>query len=284
MNTPTWARLLYRFSRALSALDAGQQIIRDELLFAFLPASARNGLTFDVYSRSRGYVVGGEYFLHGLWAWEAALLDDPRVPRSGRALLAAVGGGRELKVLLERGYEVFAFEPVGPLFESARSVGVAAGSRALVVQASYQDLVAKAEGKSGPLDGLAGRFDLCVLGWGSLSHLTEPGAVLETLRAVRALAPDAPVIASFLLRTKGTPDVKGGARKLRHGLRRLFEAAGASAVPEGLRFGTAHGFYYQYLASEFTELCGRAGYEVAVIGEMPHPHVLLLPSATSDRA
>ncbi|MES1185313.1 MAG: class I SAM-dependent methyltransferase [Myxococcales bacterium] len=277
MNAPIWSRLLYGFSRALSALDIGQQIVRDELLFAFLPPSQRSGLTFDAYSRSRSYVVGGAYFLHGLWAWEAALLGDPRVPRSGRVLLPAAGGGRELQVLLERGYEVFAFEPVYPLFESARSVGVAAGSRATVVQANYRDLVAKADGKPGPLDGLGGHFDLCLLGWGSLSHLTEPGAALEALRAVRALAPDAPVIVSFLLRIKGTPDVKGGARKLRHGLRRVFKAIGAPEVPVGLRFGTSHGFCYEYSASEFIELSERAGYQVAVVSEHVYPHALLLP-------
>src|SRR5882724_468985 len=117
MNPPTWSRLLYRFSRALSALDVGQQIVRDELLFAFLPPSQRNSLTFDAYALSRPYVAGGEYFLEGLWAWETALLEDHRVPRSGRVLLGAAGGGRELRALLERGYEVYAFEPVAPLFE-----------------------------------------------------------------------------------------------------------------------------------------------------------------------
>jgi hypothetical protein len=281
MNTPIWTRLLYGFSRALSALDTGQQIVRDELLFAFLPPNQRNSLTFDAYSRSRPYVVGGEYFLQGLWAWEAALLEDPRVPRSGRVLLTAAGGGRELHALLERGYEVFAFEPTAPLFESARSIGIAAGSKAEVVQASYQDLVAKADGKLGPLDGLGGHFDLCVLGWGSLSCLTELRDALEMLRAVRMLAPAVPVVASFMLRNKGTPDVKGGARNLRRSLRRLFEAVGAPAVPDGLKFGTAHGFFYEYSLSEFTELCERAGYEVAVIGEFPHPHALLVPAVAT---
>lgn len=281
MDYPTWSRLLYRFSRALNSANMGQQVVRDELLFAFLPPSQRNGLTFEAYSRSRGYVVGGEYFVHGLWAWEAELLDDPRVPRSGRVLLTAAGGGRELRALLERGYEVFAFEPVKNLFESARSVEKEAGSKATVVQASYQDLVAKAAGKSGPLDGLGGDFDLCVLGWGSLSHLTEPDGVLETLRAVRALAPKAPVIASFLLRTKGTAEVKGGARRLRQGLRWVLEAVGAPPVPEGLQFQTAYGFFYAYSRGEFNAVCERAGYEVALIGELPHPYALLLPRTPS---
>lgn len=279
MNAPSWSQLLYRVSRALTALDVSQQIVRDELFFAFLPPSQRNVLTFDAYARSRLYVAGGEYFLEGLWAWEAALLEDSRVPRSGRVLLGAAGGGRELCALLERGYEVFAFEPVAPLFECARNI--ADGKNAVVVQANYDDMVARAAGKSGPLDNLAGHFDLCILGWGSLSHLTELDAVLDLLRALRALAPEAPVIVSFGLRTKGTPDVKGGALRLRHGLRRALGAMGARAVPPGLKFATRHGFFYEYSVTEIRELCARGGYAFERFCEVPHPHALLLPVADS---
>ncbi len=275
MKAPWWSHLLYRFSRTLSALDLGQQIVRDELLFAFLAPRQRNFLTFEAYGRSRRYVPGGEYFLEGLWAWEAAVLEDSRVPRSGRVLLAAAGGGRELRALLERGYEVFAFEPVAPLFESARTI--AQGKNARVVQASYDDLAARAEGRSGPLDGLNGHFDLCILGWGSLSHLTDLNAVLETLGALRALAPAAPVLVSFSLRTKGKPEVKGGALKLRHGLRRALARVGGRAIPPGLKFATPHGFFYEYSAGEFSELCQKAGYDFERFCELPQPHALLMP-------
>lgn len=279
MMTMTWSGLLYRASRALSSLDVAQQVVRDELLFAFLPASERNRLTFDAYAHSRPYVAGGEYFLAGLWAWEAALLEDSRVPRAGRVLLGAAGGGRELQALIARGYEVYAFEPVAQLCESARTM--AHGSAASVVQASYEDLVARATRKPGPLDDLSGHVALCILGWGSLSHVTEPAAVVATLRAVRTLAPEAPVIASFTLRTQGEPDVKGGARKLRHVLRRALQAVGGSPVSPGLKFGTAHGFFYEFSRTEFVELCAQAGYEVACLNEMPHPHALLLPMAAA---
>ncbi len=279
MNAPLWSRLLYRASRALTALDVGQQIVRDELLFAFLEPRARSGLTFDAYTRSRGYVDGGEHFVQGLFAWELALLNDDRVPHSGRVLLGAAGGGRELHGLIQRGYEVFAFEPVAPLLKSARAV--AGGSNAVLVQASYQDLVSRALGKPGALDSLNGHIDLCLLGWGSISHLTEPNAALETFRALRAIAPEAPVIVSFILLRTGTPDVKGGARKLRRGLRRILEAAGKPRVQTGLRFVTSCGFFYEFSRSELTEICALAGYEVARFSELPHPHALLLPIAAA---
>jgi len=275
MNAPIWSRLLFRFSRGLTALDVGQQIMRDELLLAFLPPSQRDSLTFEAYARSRSYVAGGEYFLQGLWAWEAALLEDPRIPRSGRVLLGAAGGGRELHGLLQRGYEVYAFEPVALLLESARTI--ATGTNAVLVQATYQDLVARAEGKSGALDSFDGHVDLCILGWGSLSHLTEPTAAIETLRALRALAPEAPVIVSFISQSKGTPEVKGGARRLRRGFRRLLKAVGGQPVSTGLKFRTNLGFYYEFSQSEVIELCELAGYEIARLGDMPYPHALLLP-------
>lgn len=281
MDTPIWSRLVYGFSRALSSLDLGQQIVRDELFFAFLPPEHRNAITFDAYSRSRPYTPGGEYFQEGFWAWEDALLEDPRVPRTGRVLLTAAGGGRELRVLLERGYEVFAFEPVSTLFEGARSVAL--GANATVVQASYDDLVTRAAGKPGPLDGLGGRIDLCILGWGSFSHLTDLSAVVETLRALHTLAPNAPVVVSFSLRIKGTPEVKGGARKLRKGLRRALGAVGAKAPPPGLRFATPYGFFYEYSRDEFKGLCARAGYDFERFCETPHPHALLIPRSDWTR-
>ncbi|HET7541983.1 MAG TPA: hypothetical protein VFK05_19055 [Polyangiaceae bacterium] len=253
--------------------------MRDELLFAFLQPNQRHELTFETYARSRPYVSGGEFFIEGLWSWEIALLEHSRVPRCGRVLLGAAGGGRELRALLELGYEVFAFEPVAPLFESARTV--AQGKRAVVVQADYDDLVARAKGKSGRLDGLGGHFDVCILGWASLSHLTEMGAAVDTLRALRALAPEASVIVSFVLRSTDRPAVKGGAGKLRNRLRRLLGGAGAHPVPSGLRFATHIGFYYEYSVTEFTELCAQTGYAVEHFCETPYPHALLLPIAGS---
>ena len=263
-------------------MDIGQQIVRDELLFAFVQPGQRDTLTFDAYARTRDYVEGGEAFSEGLFGWEMALLEDPHLPRSGRVLLGAAGGGRELRALIERGFEVFAFEPVTPLLYSAQKV--ARGKNAVVLRATYRDLVAKALGKAGPLDDLAGSFDLCILGWGSLSHLTEPSDVVETFRALRTLSPSAPVIASFLLRSTVTPNTKGGARTLRRSLRRALEATGARPVPPGLNYDTASGFFYTFSREELRELCAQAVYgDVRFVGH-PFAHMLLVPSSAAARA
>lgn len=279
MSAPGWARLLYRLSRTLNSLNVAQLLVRDELLLAFLRESQRNSLTFEAYSRSRGYTQGGETFLEGLFPWEVELLEDPRVPRSGKVLLGAAGGGRELAALLARGYDVYAFEPVNQLFESASRV--ARGRSAIVVQASYEDLVARARGRFGSLNGYCGGADLCVLGWGSLSHVTEPTAVLELFRALRALSPLAPVIISFYLRSEIQTPNRGGARKLRGGLRRALEIVSRRPVAAGVKFQTACGFYYEFSRAELVDLSAQAGYEVAELVETPHPHALLLPKAVA---
>lgn len=279
MKPPVWPRLLCKVSRAMNAMDVAQRIVRDELLFAFVQPGERDALTFQAYAQTRDYVEGGDSFSEGLFAWETALFEDVRIPSRGRVLLGAAGGGRELNALLGRGYDVYAFEPVETLLESARSV--ARGSNAVLARGTYRDLVARAKGESGPFDTLGGQIDLCILGWGSLSHLTQPNDVVETLGALRSMAPNAPVVASFILRSNFTPNTKGGARKLRRGLRRTLERLGGQVVPEGLNYDTAAGFFYAFSRDELAELCAQAGYDIAQLVEKPFAHVLLVPSAMS---
>jgi hypothetical protein len=280
-RAPHWARLVCRVSRGLNRIDRSQQILRDELLFAFLPPSDRRELTFDAYASTNAYSPGGDFFSQGLFPWEVALLDDPRMPRAGRVLLAAAGGGRELDALLKRGYDVFAFEPVPALVEQAQHVARARGAGASVVQASYADLVTRARGEHGPLDRLEGAFDFCLLGWGSLSHLTELSEMLDVLEALRTLAPHAPVITSFFLRASGVAPSAGGARRLRLLLRRVLAVVGGRPVQPGLQFYLDAGFVRPLLREELYDLCERAGYEVAYFTELDYPHALLLPKAGS---
>jgi hypothetical protein len=279
MTAPLWSRVLFRFSRALCVLDVSQQIVRDELLFAFLEPAQRGALTLDAYSKNSKYLPGGEVFSAGLFSWESALLDHSSVPRSGAVLLAAAGGGRELQALLQRGYEVYAFEPVAPLLESARAI--AQGAKATVMKATYRDLVEHVRGCSGPLDGLRGPFDLCVLGWGSLSHLTEPDEVVAVLRALRTLAPRAPVMTSFFVRRAGPTPTGGGARKLRRFLRRALGATGGHSVAPGLQFLNSAGFMYAFTRDELLGLCDRAGYAVAHFNDSDYAHALLVPKEAS---
>jgi len=283
MVAPLWSRLLFRASRALSSGDVAQQILRDELLFAYMHPKQRGALTTAAYAMNGDYVPGGEIFGAGLFPWEKALLQDPRIPSRGKVLVAAAGGGREVAALLARGYEVYAFEPVRPFLESAQRVVQGSGSR--VVQASYEDLVEYAAGRAGgPLSDCTGPFDLCLLGWGSLSHLTEPAVVVQVLRGLRRLAPRSPVITSFLLRGSEPAATNGRARRLRRAVRGALQSLGGRPTPPGLRFLTSAGFLYSFSRDELFELCQRAGYSVDYFSDRDYPHALLLPLETSAGA
>jgi len=267
---------VYRISRNLNAIHQAQQIVRDELLFAFLSPAQRAALTFDAYARSGHFSPGGEFFTLGLFAWEVTLLDHPRVPRAGRVLLAAAGGGRELRALIERGYQVYGFEPVEALVRSAQEI--ARGSDATVVRASYEDLLARAQGRSGALDDMHGPIDLCHLGWGSFSHLTELDEALGVLTALRGLAPRAPVILSFRMREPTAAQRFGKEQKFRHGLRRLLTMVGGHQVGPGLEFYAATGFTHAFSQDEINALFDQAGYELEYFSELgDYPHALLLP-------
>jgi hypothetical protein len=277
MSIPLWARLVLHATRATLKLHRAQEILRDELLFAYLPAAARAAFTVESYEPERNYLPGGVVFETGLFDWEKALLDGPLLPRSGRVLLGAAGGGRELLGLAERGYTISAFEPAATLLEGARQVARDfPGSQ--VLRGTYADLCQLAKGRGGPLAALNRDVELVWLGWGSISHLTAPDEPLELLRALRTLLPGRPVVLSYLPR--GTEASKGrGARKLREALRRTFGRLGGADVPEGLECYTLGGFCYTYTEAEFLELAKNAGYRPLVHRFEPFPHAVLAPEA-----
>ena len=174
---PLWARALRGIDRLAWYAYHAHEITRDELLFALLEPELRADATVAAYSDMRTYLPGGTTFENGLFGWEESLLEQPSLPRAGRVLLAAAGGGRELKALLARGFGVTAFEPNPVLFEGASSVAAAAKD-ARVLRATYADLVAAAT-HEGPLASLAQEsFDFVLFGWGSFTHLTERDAQL----------------------------------------------------------------------------------------------------------
>ena len=274
MSIPLWARLVLGASRATSKLHRAQEILRDELLFAYLTATARGAFTVESYDPEHSYLPGGAVFELGLFDWERALLESSLLPASGRVLLGAAGGGRELAGLCARGYTVSAFEPAETLLAGARQVA-APFSGCQVLRGTYEDLWALAEGGAGPLTGLELNVDLVWLGWGSLSHLTAPGEPLRLLRAVHSLLPGRPVVVSYIGR--GGEASKGrGARKLREALRGTFRRLGGAEVPEGLECHTHGGFYYTFTEDELGALAAQAGYRPILHKAEPFPHAVLV--------
>jgi SAM-dependent methyltransferase len=272
---PLWARALRGIDRLAWYAYHAHEITRDELMFAWLRPELRSDATVAAYSDMRTYLPGGTTFEGGLFGWEEALLARPEVPRAGRVLLAAAGGGRELKALLERGFEVTAFEPNPVLFEGASRVA-AGSSGARVVRATYADLVAAVHG-TGPLAGLRDEsFDFVLFGWGSFTHLTQRDLQLQVLRAARALAPRARLSLSFFMRP--AKEVDSRSARMRGVLRGLLKRTGArQPVEPGLGYDYGGGFVYSFTMDEVGDLAQQAGYKIEFFDDKVFPHVILQP-------
>ena len=275
-RVPLWVRGVLAVDRAFERV--GNVVgVRDEALLALVPPEERGALTAAMYAELPSYLPGGSRFRTDLFGWEERVLASPEFPRAGRILLGGAGPGRELAALVERGFEVVAFDPCLPFTEAARSL--VPRDRAEVVCASYDDLVAAVAGRGGPLGPSVARapFDAIVLGWGSLSHVMPAASRLELFRALRRLAPRAPVLASFLL-VSDPAHLGPGKQRFRDGLRRAFATLGAPGRSEKNDHFLARAGFFSYLTpGEVARLAKDSGYEVSILDESPYPHALLVP-------
>ena len=281
-RAPLWVRALLAWDRLAIRTENIRVSLIDEALLAWVRPDDRAALTATVYADQKVYLPGGIRFQSGLFEWERRARDSPLFPRSGRVLLGAAGGGRELSALLSRGFSVVAFEPCAPFADAGKELVI--GSSSTFVQASYADLVRAVEGRGGPLELLCQgpRFDAIILGWGSFSHVMPSSERLALLRALRALGGAAPVLLSFALEPE-PGSVPPGKGRIRTTLQRLFAALGAPGVSEeGDHFLSNGGFFSFLSQEELMKLAFVAGYEIALFQELPYPHALLVPESAGE--
>jgi hypothetical protein len=270
---PLWYRALLWTDRLAWFAYRAETIARDELLRAWLAPELRDAATADAYGKQPTYLPGGNNYEKGLFGWEKEVIEGPDFPKSGRLLLGAAGGGRELRELLSRGYDVVAFEPNEILREGAQAVARKHGVQP-IVDASYVDLVRAAKDRTGPLAGLVdGPFAGVILGWGSFTHVLDPQDHLALLKALRTVAPQAPVLISIYLRRENAP--RGKSDRLRDAFRFAFARMGRGAT-EALSFDPETGFVYCFTETELHKLAFESGYEARLSPE-PFPHALLVP-------
>lgn len=172
MRLPFLVRIALASDRARGSLENLHHLLLEEVLWAWTPAWRRDSINEILYSRLDRYVPGGWCFEEGLFDCEKVALATPPFPPGGRILLGGAGGGRELLGLCGMGYDVVAFEPSERLYRAARGVATAYPGTS-VVRASYKDLVAAAEQKTGPLAPyvLETSFDAVLLGLASINYM-----------------------------------------------------------------------------------------------------------------
>ena len=269
----------YRLGGVMRMIIAADALARhaltflEELALAVVPAAERNAVTFAIYARANTYAPAGTTFTRGLLDWEAEAVRKPPFPQSGRILVGGAGGGREVAALAALGYEVVGFEPSALSQEGARAS--ANWPRARMVQASYDDLVRAASGGAGPLaDVAASRFDAVILGMGSLSHLLSIEERVALLRAIRAIAPAAPVLMSYL--PGPYRNIGGFRRRVRSSLRRLGLPGNPTPADH---FQAADGFHRRTDDAEVDRIAAESGYRVHYRQTAPYGHALLVPRA-----
>jgi hypothetical protein len=238
-----------------------------ELPCLLVPAARHETVTAWVFGRQKRYLPGSDFFQQGLFPWEMAMLRTDPFPSRGRLLLGGAGGGRELAALLELGYRVVAFEP-SALSEAALVVARRAQDAEVHI-ASYRDIVHLMSGERTALArAFEEPFDGIVLGWGSLSHVTDSAVRHRLLPALRTLAPGAPILCSFLLLRESATRTRAQRIRLRLRGRR---------VDPNLRFWPDLGFVRPFTCEEISNLARSAGYNVAAFEEAPYAHALLVP-------
>lgn len=275
---PWWARIVMSIDHNVRMLSHAVSIVRDETMLAFIPTERRSAVTTAIYDQQRSYAPGGELFALGLYEWERRLIATPPFPPPpARILLGGAGGGREVVPLRDRGYEVCSFEPSPQLVAGAQSAITGEPGASLVV-GDYDDLVRAVRGESTRLSGVAShRYDAVVLGWGSLSYVTPSSARLALLAAIRALAPSAPVILSFIPRLDA--DERGRPAALRRGLRRVLPRLGGKSVADGGELFVPWGGFASALSrAEIERLALQGGYRAIVLETEPYGHALLGPA------
>lgn len=274
--------------RALNAIAAGAHRfarlaggVRDESAIAWTAPASRADLTARLFDGEPTYAPGGSLYALGLLEWERELLAPP-FPQSGRLLVGGAGGGREAIALLERGYDVVAFD-ASPELVRAGAPAVAASGGTLV-HATYDDVVRAAAGVPSPLFGqFRAPIDGVLLGWGSLSLVISDAERLALFRALRVLAPPAPIALSFDEPADAdAPDGRVG--RVREALRRFYARRGAPGYSgERLRYAAWAGVLRESTVAEVETVARAAGYLAAKHGSAPG-RMLLMPNAAAPQS
>ena len=250
---------VHHFSwRFLEALDGIARGLWAGLWLGLLSREQLHKIDQLSYGASKSY-PGSEYNLSGLYGWEAQAVD--RYFRGCRRLVVlGAGAGREVAPLLDRGFEIKAFECHQGLRE--------AGNRLLADQGPQFSIQSM---KRDRCPELKGAFDGVIIGWGMVTLVQGRPTRLRLLRDLRSAVPtDAPMLMSFY--------VLGGPQRRYRIAARIGNAIRAVLGRDRLDFGDflSPGFAHFFTREAIEEELREAGWRLEFFDRRTYPHAVAI--------
>jgi SAM-dependent methyltransferase len=269
----SWAA---RLLLASTSIDRGFRLfdrLRSELVLAFASDRTLDRFNDLTYARAPDYDPSGASFRAYLFPWEEGVIERFFPPAPARILVGGAGSGREAFALVDRGYDVTAFDPSAGLV-AAMAERSSGNPRLEGYVGAYEELPVLRPIREGgtPIDlNDVQPFDASVIGWGSFSHLRSSEARLQTLRSFGD-STRGPVVVSFL-KMGSAPPVRPAVARAR---RRLRARKGRD---ERDAFSVHIGYYHVFDEQEIVDLAGRTDLEVVHLSsderETSWPHAVL---------
>jgi hypothetical protein len=289
-ETPLRARRPLQRALFAGYLAAHRALRRLVEVSAELPTAlhcpALERISLDSYYRTQRQYQDAQNQRSGLLRFEERMVDRyfPRPP--ARLLLHGAGGGRELFALLERGYELDAFEPVAELAGAANRQ-LPPGSTP-IQSASIQDWCAAWRGDPPQ------RYDGVIVGWAAWTHVIRQADRLGALRRFAEACPRGPVLLSFfsgqkffdeLERSEELAPLNPAPRGRLQGWTRVWLRQKVFQLPPLERgTGWARGFYYHFVTeAELRQEASQTGWRIGYYEReaSKYPHAVLLPASSS---
>jgi SAM-dependent methyltransferase len=187
MRVSATARLFRFLSDVLLRGFYGAVALHEGFWLGVLRDHTLQEITSASYDASKLY-ASAEHNSKGLFTWEKESIDR-FFPSRGRVLIAAAGAGREAVGMLQRGFEVTAFDSSRELIETFRARLAPEYNGRIDVLHAAPDTVP---------DGIQTDFDCAIMGWGAITHMTSAALRDGFLRQIAAcMKPGAPILISF---------------------------------------------------------------------------------------
>lgn len=257
----TFDWLMLRFISTAKQIDKVIEIYRwlvSELVLAFASDRVLDTYTEGAYNQDTTYRPSHQNFRHYLFPWEEKTIAAFFPAPPARILVGAAGGGREVLALLQRGYEVVAFEPSKELIHTLQKT-LSDDAPAHLYQGRYEQLprLYSLDKDQHELQlGSLGCFDAAIIGWGSFVHLRNEEQRVHALKHMASVT-KGPLLVSFFMRNWDQQEEKLGR------FRRLIR--GRYNQDPGNFFYKGIGFHHYTSQDEFIRLVHKSGLKLQYI-------------------